>query len=137
MAEGKVQFISPQSVLRIHDELLARYGGSRIPGHRSESEGVVAAVMAVRNSYYTDLFDLAAAYAVYIVMGHVFGDGNKRCASGTALAFLALNGVLAVPPVDSLLDLMVEVQQLAESDPRPSANQLVGFVSTFLRSISG
>jgi hypothetical protein len=56
-----------------------RWGGQPGGGHRgAENEGAEAAVQAVKNSYYDKLEDLAAAYAVYIVQGHVFMDGNKR-----------------------------------------------------------
>jgi death-on-curing family protein len=130
---GEVRFLSVEQVLRIHEEMLRRYGGSRIPGHRGEVEGVTAAVMAVINSYYSDVLDLAAAYAVYIVMGHVFGDGNKRTASGAALTFLHVNGVLVAPAPGELRDLLIELQLRAERDPRPPTQALVAFVAGWLR----
>ena len=40
-----------------------------------------------------DVFDLAAAYAVAIVQGHCFNDGNKRAGFRAMNAVLALNGV--------------------------------------------
>jgi death-on-curing family protein len=127
-------FLSVEQVYRIHGELLRRYGGSAIPGHRGEEEGVTAAVLAVENSYYQDIFALAAAYAVYIVMGHVFGDGNKRTGSGAALTFLQLNEVnLRVTP-EKLLDTMLELQERAEADPRPPASDLVGWLARRLRA---
>jgi death-on-curing family protein len=127
-------FLSVEQVFRIHDELLRHYGGSAIPGHRGEEEGVSAAVLAVENSYYEDIFELAAAYAVYIVMGHVFGDGNKRTGSGAALTFLQLNQVsLRVAP-EKLLGAMLELQERAEADPRPPARDLVAWLALRLRS---
>ena len=71
---AEIAFLSVEQVALIHDEMLRRFGGSVLPGHRGQEEGVTAAVLAVENSYYDDLFELTAAYAVYIVMGHVFGD---------------------------------------------------------------
>ncbi len=35
---------------------------------------------------------MAATYAIAISHHHPFLDGNKRCAMGSALAFLAMNG---------------------------------------------
>jgi len=127
-------FLSVEQVLRIHDGLLRRYGGSAIPGHRGEGEGVSAAVLAVENSYYEEVFELAAAYAVYIVMGHVFGDGNKRTGSGAALTFLQLNHVTVRVAPQKLRDAMLELQERAEKDPRPPASGLVAWLAKRLRT---
>jgi death-on-curing family protein len=127
-------FLSVEQVLYIHDDLLRRYGGSPSPGHRGEVEGVSAAVLAVENSTYEDAFELAAAYAVYIVMGHVFGDGNKRAGSGAALTFLQLNGVTLRVPPPKLRDAMLELHARAEKRPRESANELVAWMTRRLRT---
>ena len=127
-------FLSVEQVLRIHDELLRRYGGSAIPGHRDEQEGASAAVLAVENSYYEEVFELAAAYAVYIVMGHVFGDGNKRTGSSAALTFLQLNHVTLRVAPQKLRDAMLELQERAETEPRPPPNDLVAWLAKRLRT---
>lgn len=44
-----------------------------------------------------DPYRLAAAYAVYIIRGHPFIDGNKRVGLAAALSFLDLNGLPANP----------------------------------------
>lgn len=41
----------------------------------------------------TDVFDLAAAYAITVARGHCCNDGNKRTAFRVMNAVLALNGV--------------------------------------------
>ncbi len=130
------RFLSVEQVIEVHGTLLRRFGGSDIPGHRGEVEGVAAAVTAVVNSYYEDVFELAAAYAVYLVMGHVFGDGNKRTASAAALIFLQLNQVTLSSKPEALRDIMIEVQTKAESNPRPQASELVEWVALRLRSCS-
>ena len=40
-----------------------------------------------------DVFDLAAAFAVAIALGHCFNDGNKRTGFRAMNAVLALNGI--------------------------------------------
>ena len=130
---SEVPQLSVEQIVRIHDDLMQRYGGTRLPGHRGEDEGVAACVGAVLNSYYDDIFDLAAAYAVYIVMGHVFGDGNKRTASATALTFLMMNGVEIATRPKELLDLMLDLQRRAETIPSPSATELVKHLAEWLR----
>ena len=68
-------------------------GRRRGGGHRgAKYEGVEAAVQAVKNSYYNSIEELGAAYAVYIVQGHVFQDGNKRTGLDAMMTFLAING---------------------------------------------
>jgi death-on-curing protein len=42
-----------------------------------------------------DLAAVAAAYAFHIAQNQPFLDGNKRAATGSALAFLEINGINA------------------------------------------
>ena len=88
-----IRFLSAEQVIALHEILLEKYGGDGGGGHRGALyEGVEAAVQAVKNAYYESLEELGAAYAVYIVQGHVFLDGNKRAASGAMFLFFAANG---------------------------------------------
>ena len=127
-------FLSVEDVVAIHDELLKRYGGSATPGHRGELDGVTAAVHAVENSYYDDVFEVAAAYAVYIVLGHVFGDGNKRTGSASALVFLDVNDIKLRFRSSTLLSRMLELQKRSETSPTPPASDLVAWFADWLRS---
>jgi death-on-curing protein len=130
-----IVFLSVEDVVAVHDHLIERYGGSRTPGHRGNLDGVTAAVLAVENSYYDDLFELAVAYTVYIVMGHVFGDGNKRAGSAAALVFLELNGVTVRFKPAALLSQMIELQRRAEARPAPPASELVEWFAAWLQSV--
>jgi len=87
----RVRFLSVEQVLEMHDALLARFGGSAGGGARGSAyEGVDAPIQAVKNSYYETIEELAAPYAVYIVQGQVFLDGNKRAGAAAMLVFLDL-----------------------------------------------
>jgi death-on-curing protein len=109
-----VRFLTAAQIVHMHDVLLRRYGGEEGGGHRGASnEGVEAAVQAVKNSYYTRPEELAAAYAVYIVQGHVFMDGNKRAGLAAMLTFLQANG-LSARPAARAPRVMVELQERAE-----------------------
>lgn len=115
-------FLTAEQVARLHDDLLARYGGEEGGGHRgADDEGVEAAVQAVKNSYYESIEELGAAYAVYVVQGHVFMDGNKRAGAGAMLAFLAANDHRARVAVDDVPPIMLELQRRAESGERTGA----------------
>lgn len=115
-------FLSAEQVVEVHDDLLERYGGEEGGGHRgAENEGADAAVQAVKNSYYELIEELAAAYAVYIVQGHVFMDGNKRAAAGAMLLFLEANGHRTRLAMDAVPQIMLELQRRAEDGERTGA----------------
>ena len=99
----------------MHTVLLERWGGHPGGGHRGAAEeGADAAVQAVKNSYYDRVEELAAAYAVYIVQGHVFLDGNKRTGAAAMLTFLAANGITVRPGSIDVVLIMLELQERAE-----------------------
>ena len=112
----RLRFLSAEQVVAVHDALLARYGGRAGGGPRGQAyEGVDAAVQAVKNSYYETVEELAAAYAVYIVQGHVFADGNKRTGAAAMLIFLEANGIRVRIPAEELAAMMIDLQRRAES----------------------
>jgi death-on-curing protein len=126
-----VRFLSSEQVVAMHAELLKRWGGAEGGGHRgSEHEGVEAAVQAVKNSYYESRVELAAAYAVYIVQGHVFLDGNKRTGAAAMLTFLLANGGRTLRSSNELALAMLELQARAQAGER--TDQVVSWLSTLL-----
>ena len=113
---GRLRFLSAEQVITLHDAVLGETGGLAGSGHRGPRyEGVDAAVQAVKNSYYDTVEELAAAYAVYIVQGHVFADGNKRTGAAALLTFLYANGRRTALRNDRIATLMIELQRRAES----------------------
>jgi death-on-curing protein len=117
-----MKFLSADQVVAMHDVLLERWGGEEGGGHRGDAfEGAEAAVQAVKNSYYEGMEDLAAAYAVYIIQGHVFMDGNKRTGAAAMMTFFVLNGGKGGPTQRALQMATIEVQTLAESGARTDA----------------
>jgi death on curing protein len=127
----RVRFLTTEQVVAMHDVLLERYGGSAGGGSRGGAyEGVDAAVQAVKNSYYETLPELAASYAVYIVQGHVFLDGNKRTGAAAMLTFLEANGRPSDVAVNALAAAMIDLQRRAESGH--AVTELVRWLATFL-----
>ena len=86
------RWLSQLVVMALHNESLANYGG--LPGLRDE--GLLQSALArPRNKYaygVTDVCELAAAYAFGLARNHPFGDGNKRVALLSIVAFLRMNG---------------------------------------------
>lgn len=128
-----MKYVTVEQVVEAHDALLAKYGGMEGGGHRGEDyQGVDAAVRAVENAYYDNPYHLAAAYAVYIVQGHVFLDGNKRAASFAMLEFLKANCIPIRIAKRRLISCMVEMQQRSEGGE--SAGDLILWVAAQISS---
>ncbi|SAL67752.1 death-on-curing family protein [Caballeronia udeis] len=103
--------IDAQQVIEIHDLILQQEPGLAGGHGVGPLEGALARV-ASRMLYgqLSDVFDIAAMYAVALARGHVFNDANKRTALVTALTYLALQGY-DVPRSDVLEDIMVDVAE--------------------------
>ena len=114
-----MRFLTVREMLVTHHTLLRAFGGESGVSHRGgEHEGVLAVVGAVRNAYYEYPQEFAAAYAICIVAGHIFLDGNKRAGGGCAIAFLKKNGISSRLPAGALQPLMLELQQRSERGER-------------------
>ena len=115
----------------MHAELLQGWGGAEGGRHRgADYEGVEAAVQAVKNSYYESREELAAAYAVYVVQGHVFMDGNKRTGAAAMLTFLLANGGRTRRTSNEVAQAMLELQARAEAGE--GTDQPVSWLSKLL-----
>lgn len=81
-----------ETVLSLHEQLLAQFGGS--PGIRDE--GLLASAVARPQNLFAyekpTAFDLASSYGFGLIKNHAFVDGNKRMAFAVAVLFLELNG---------------------------------------------
>ena len=85
--------LTPDIVEAIHDAIL---NPVELSG-RARDKSLEGALARVDNrltyGLITDVFDLAAAYAIAVSQGHCFNDGNKRTAHQSMDACLDLNGV--------------------------------------------
>ena len=126
-----VKFLSSDQIVHMHNDLIDRWGGEHGGGHRGHGyEGVEAAAQAVKNSYYTEFRDLAAAYAVYIIQGHVFMDGNKRSGLAAMTTFLDANGVKYRAVPDEMFKAMIELQTRSEAGER--TDHLISWLASLL-----
>lgn len=115
-----MKYLSAEQLVAMQAMLLEHFGGEEGGGHRgARYEGAEAAVQAVRNSYYESIDELAAAYAVYIVQGRVFMDGNKRTGYSAMLTFLAHDD--RVCSLGDPVRTMIELQERAEAGERTDA----------------
>nr|WP_249110509.1 type II toxin-antitoxin system death-on-curing family toxin [Neokomagataea anthophila] len=91
-------------VLAIHDDQIARYGGSA--GLR-DAGLLTAALYRPQTGYYADLIEEAAALWESLSQNHPFIDGNKRTAFATTYTFLVINGAQWVADAQATEDFLL------------------------------
>lgn len=85
-----ISYITLGEALRIHEILLAEFGGAK--GIRDPGL-IEAALLRPQTGYYADLIEEGAALWESLAMNHGFVDGNKRVAYACLELFLQTNGV--------------------------------------------
>jgi death-on-curing protein len=99
---SRIEWLSLQVVLAIHDEQLVAHGGS---GGLRDAALLESALNRPPNKWNyenAELPELAAAYAYGIARNHPFVDGNKRTSFLALYTFLGINGVdFIVPEADA------------------------------------
>ena len=117
---GRVEFLTVEEVLVIHEDQLRRYGGAAGLRDLGLLESAVRAPeFAAYYSSGSDLFQLAAIYMARLIQDHPFVDANKRTAVVAAAVFLRLNGTRlsrAAKYKRRLEDLAVSVAQGREGE---------------------
>ena len=96
-------WIDATDVHAFHQGMLAMFGG--LAGVRDE--GLLDSALNRPQHLFayekTELFDLAAAYALGIIKNHPFLDGNKRAGFMTAALFLEVNGLRFGAPEEEVV----------------------------------
>jgi death-on-curing protein len=86
-------FLTLDEIIAIHQDQIARFGGSEGVHDRGLLQSAVAMPAASFGGQFlhADLCEMAAAYLFHLVQNHPFVDGNKRAGAVSAYVFLALN----------------------------------------------
>lgn len=103
--------LSVEDVEYLHEQVL--YPGE-LPGFAGDKSlaGVLARVEnRLAYGLISDVFELAATYAVVLAVGYVFNDGNKRTAFAAMSISLVLNGIEPSFDVMEAADLIIESAQ--------------------------
>ena len=88
-----MNYLSSEKVIAIHEQVV---GPNELQGMAlNKSIESVLARVDNRAAYgmIEDVFELAACYACYIAVGHVFNDANKRTAFTSMDTCLRINGI--------------------------------------------
>jgi death-on-curing protein len=113
------EFLDIDDVLEMHASQIAEHGGSEGLRDLGLLESAISQPMAQFGGQFLhqDLFEMAAALHVSLVLNHAFVDGNKRIALLAALTFLDLNGCSIDRASQILVDVTLEVAEgLKEQD---------------------
>ncbi len=104
------EFLDLGTVLEIHKEQLALYGGQDGIRDRAALESAVAMPEAAFGGHYLHPYPygMAAAYAYHLAENQPFVDGNKRVALNSALFFLSANGI-KLRNTDELYSVMIDM----------------------------
>lgn len=108
----KVQFLTLEQVLLIHEDQIEKYGGS----HGVRDLGLLeSAILRPQTTFggvdlYGSLFDKAAALTHSLLLNHPFVDGNKRTAVVSVLTFLELNGLSITTTNKNLVNFALSVE---------------------------
>ena len=89
MPNERIQFLSLDEAIAIHERLIDRFGGTS--GIRDKGL-LESALFRPQTGYYNDIAELAAALFESLILNHAFVDGNKRVPFFMTDTFLRLNG---------------------------------------------
>ena len=105
------KFLTTQTVLRIHDRQIEKYGGASGIRDPDLLDSALAQPQATFSGIllHPTLWTQAAAYLFHIAMNHPFLDGNKRTAYAVMRTFLKLNGFTLNLSEDEKFEFVIRV----------------------------
>jgi len=111
-----VVYLTADDILTLNRWWIQDYGGFQpgagVPRDRDRLDYLIEAVESdvFGQELYPSLEAKAAAYAFYIIRGHIFIDGNKRTGMSCALRLLERNGcALKSLSQDEIVDVAMAV----------------------------
>ncbi len=104
-----MRYLTIEEVLRLHDRVISRTGGSAGVRDRGALESAVAQPQMTfsGDDLYPTLPEKAATLCFSLAMNHPFVDGNKRTAHAAMEVFLILNGFEIRSSVDDQEAMML------------------------------
>ena len=106
-----MRYLTIEEVLRLHDRVIERTGGSAGVRDRGALESAVAQPQMTfgGDDLYPTLPEKAATLCFSLAMNHPFVDGNKRTAHAAMEVFLILNGFEIRSSVDDQEAMMLSL----------------------------
>ncbi len=88
-----MKFLTSTDVVEIHDLVISKNELQGMAGNKSLDAVLARIENRMPFGMINDVFDLAACYACFLAVGHVFNDANKRTAFACMDVCLSLNEV--------------------------------------------
>ena len=104
-----MRYLALAEVLELHRQVVELAGGAAALRDLGSLQSAIAQPRATFDGVdlYRTLEEKAAALMFSLVANHPFVDGNKRVGHAAAEAFLMLNGVELIAPVDESENVVV------------------------------
>ena len=106
-----MKFLVSRDVIEIHQLVIDPNELQGIAGNRSLDVVLTRIENRMRFGLIDDLYELAACYACYLAVGHVFNEANKRTAFACMDTCLALNGVALEYDPEEVGELIIRAAQ--------------------------
>lgn len=106
-----MKFLTNTDVVEIHDLVISKNELQGMAGDKLLDAVLARIENRMSFGMINDVYELAACYACFLAVGHVFNDANKRTAFACMDICLALNEIELDYDHEEVGDLIVKVAQ--------------------------
>ena len=106
-----MKFLTNTDVVEIHDLVISKNELQGMAGDKSLDAVLARIENRMSFGMINDVYELAACYACFLAVGHVFNDANKRTAFACMDICLALNEIELVYDHEEIGGLIIKVAQ--------------------------
>ena len=112
------KFLTLSHVIRIHDDMIAEYGGTAGILNCGALESAVAMPQQSFGGEFlhSSLPEMAAAYSFHIIMGHCFIDGNKRTGMASGSIFILMNEHTFTQALDPSVAVSIAKHEISKEE---------------------
>ncbi len=106
-----MKFLANKDVIEIHDLVITQQELQGLAGDKSLDSVLARIENRMSFGMISDEFDLAACYACFLAVGHVFNDANKRAAFACMDVCLTLSDIELVYDHEKVGNLIISAAQ--------------------------
>jgi death-on-curing protein len=106
-----MKFLTVHQIIQIHEKVIESHELQGFAGNKSIESVISRINNRITFGLIEDVFALAACYASFISVGHVFNDANKRTAFMAMDICLLLNGIKLTYETEIVGQLIVKLSQ--------------------------
>jgi death-on-curing protein len=103
-----LKFLTNTDVVEIHDLVISLNELQGMAGNKSLDAVLARIENRMSFGMISDVYELAACYACFLTVGHVFNDANKRTAFACMDICLSLNDIRLIYDHEEVGDLMIK-----------------------------